>query len=297
MATGEMGISVRDAMVPVKAGQSFMEAVRNLGVSAVELEVKIDLTCPAVQISGRPASVADARSIAELRHTLADGGIRPTALLVATDFSGPQAEAHVGWAASVVRAAAALGAPVIRIDPLTADRALPAEVVRERFVRRTAELLEQTAGAGVDLGIENHGPIANDPAFLDAVFAALPDPRLGLTLDTGNFYWFGFSLEEMYGLIDRYGPRAKHTHLKSINYPPDLANRRRPVGIDYGKYCCSLTEGNIDLARVVRSLRNAGYRRDLCIENESLGKLPAELRAAALRADVEALTTALRAKR
>ena len=167
------------------------------------------------------------------------------------------------WAVTAVGAAGQLGAPVIRIDPLTADRALPAEVVRERFVRRVAELLDQTAGVEVDLGIENHGPIANDPSFLDAVFASLPDPRLGLTLDTGNFYWFGFALGELYQLIDRYAPRARHTHLKNINYPADLANRKRDMGIDYGKYCCSLDEGNIDLHRVIRSLHRRIHARSV----------------------------------
>lgn len=289
MAASDLDISVRDAMIPVAEGESFFDAVRGIGVAAIELEIREDLSCPALPI----ASIKDTASIQSLRKTFADEGIRISALLLATDFSGPKAETHVAWAARVVEAAAELGVPVIRIDPLTADRALAAEVVQERFTRRVSQLLELTRGLPVDLGMENHGPIANDPAFIDGVFASIPDPRLGLTLDTGNFYWFGFSLDELYGLIDRYAFRAKHTHFKSINYPPELRAQRRPVGVDYGKYCCSLDEGNLDLIRIVGSLRRAGYRRDLCIENESLGKHPPVMRATLLQRDARALADAI----
>jgi sugar phosphate isomerase/epimerase len=119
------------------------------------------------------------------------------------------------------------------------------------------------------------------------------DPRLGLTLDTGNFYWYGVPLDELYGLIERFAPRAKHTHLKSINYPPELANARRETGAGYKEYCCALDEGNIDLPRVVRSLRTAGYDRDLCVENESLFKHPPEAKLDVLRRDVAAARAAI----
>ncbi len=289
MVASDMGISIRDAMIPVAEGGSFFDAVRGIGVSAVELEIREDLTCPAFPAE----SIKDVASIRSLRKAFADEAMRISALLLATDFSGPCAESHVAWATRAVRAAAELGVPVIRIDPLTADRTLATDVVRERFTRHASQLLEQTRGSAVELGMENHGPLANDPAFIDGVFASIPDPRLGLTLDTGNFYWFGFSLDELYDLIDRFAARAKHTHIKSINYPPELRNQRRPVGIDYGKYCCSLDEGNLDLRRIVGSLRRAGYRRNLCIENESLGKHPPAMRAKLLERDARRSPTRL----
>ena len=122
-------------------------------------------------------------------------------------------------------------------------------------------------------GIENHGPFANDPGFLDRLLETDDAGRLGLTLDTGNYYWFGFPLDELYGLIEKYAPRVKHTHVKNINYPPDLAQRTRAIGQDYGKYCCSLNEGNLDLkrvelevfadnARAIRLYESLGFERE-----------------------------------
>ena len=289
-----MDVAIRDAMVPEAGTPEFFRGVRELGVSAVEFEVDAALATPRLLApDGQPHSAADAAGIAALGERLRREGVRASALLLATDFSGADADLYVIRAARATQAAADLGVPVVRIDPLALDKSLGRDVVLERFVRRTRQLLGNLAGATVDIGIENHGPLANDPAFLDAVFAALPDPRLGLTLDTGNFYWFGFPLDELYALIERFAPRVKHTHVKNINYPPALANVRREVGAGYKEHCCSLDEGNIDLRRVVKILRDAGYDRDLCIENESLFKHPPERRADVLRRDVAAVRAAI----
>jgi sugar phosphate isomerase/epimerase len=137
--------------------------------------------------------------------------------------------------------------------------------------------------------LENHAFLSNDPAFLNTVFAAVPDPRFGLTLDTGNFYWFGHPLDELYPLFEKYAPRIKHTHIKSIHYPPEKARERRPVGWEYSQHSCPLDEGDIDLKRVVQILRDAKYDRTLCIENESLGKFPEAERKNVIKRDVAAL--------
>lgn len=290
-----MDVAIRDAMVSAAAGdRDFFEVLREIGAAAVEIEVGFDYFRPQLrQGGGAEHSLVYDAHVGSLRRWLDDQGVRPSALLVNTDFSGPQADAHVRWAVRVVEIARQLGAPVVRIDPLTRDKAVSADEARDNFIRRVARVLEETAGSGVDLGVENHGPFANDPAFLDAVFDAVPDPRLGMTLDTGNFYWFGYPLSELYRLLERYAPRAKHTHVKNINYPADLAESRRPVGLEYARYCCALDEGNIDLRRVVRILRSAGYDRDLCVENESLGKVPPDQKVDVLRRDVRAARRAI----
>jgi sugar phosphate isomerase/epimerase len=291
-----MDVAIRDAMVTAAVAEPgrFFDTLRAIGVSAVELQVEPDFTTPhARRADGTPFRLADAAGVAGFRDRLGAEGVRPAALLVNTDFSGPDADDHVKWAARVVHLARELGCPVVRIDPLARDKSVTADQALANFIRRTRLLLDRTANTGVDLGVENHGFHANDPAFLDALFAALPDSRLGLTLDIGNFYWFGFALSELYALLERYAPRAKHTHAKNINYPKGLAETRRPVGQDYGKYCCALDEGNIDLRRVVGILRDAGYDRSLCIENEALGKAPAGERVEVLRRDVQAVRAAM----
>lgn len=185
-----------------------------------------------------------------------------------------------------------LGVPVVRIDPWTAADDMPAQAIIDTFIGRAKELLRKTADTGVDLAMENHGKIFNDPRILDRVLEAIPDPRFGLTLDTGNLYWWGQPVEEVYRLIERFAPRAKHTHVKNIKYPQELAGTRREIGFEYKQYCCPLGDGNLDLRRMVSLLDQAGYRRDLCVEDESLFKVSPEAKLGVLKQDVVALREA-----
>lgn len=282
--TERNGVSIRDQMVPVRSGESFAEAFRTIGADSIECAVGADGS-----VASLGGSLNDPNAIARFSGQAQAQGIRVTALLLATDFSAEAADAQVEWAARMIQAAAALNVPVVRIDPWTASRELPEKTVIDNSIRRAGELLRRTAGTGVDLGMENHGQVFNNPQVLDAVLQALPDDRFGLTLDTGNLYWWGHTVDEVYALIERYAPRAKHTHIKNINYPPELAHRRREVGYEYKTYCCPLDEGNLDLKRIVDLLRQHGYRRPLCVEDESLFKVPENEKLDILRHDVQSL--------
>jgi sugar phosphate isomerase/epimerase len=154
-----------------------------------------------------------------------------------------------------------------------------------RYTAAVREVLSRTAGSPVAVGMENHGPQGNEPEFLAGVLDAVPDPRLGLTLDTGNFYWSGQPLTELYRIYARFAPRVRHTHVKSIAYPPEERERRRETGWKYGEYASPLARGDIDFPRVVKLLRDAGYDGSLTIENESFGRFPAADRPGVLISD------------
>jgi sugar phosphate isomerase/epimerase len=128
---------------------------------------------------------------------------------------------------------------------------------------------------------------------MDGVLQRVDSPRLGLTLDLGNWYWFGHPLSTVYEIYAKYGPRTVHTHVKSIRYPQELREQQREIGYRYGEYCCPLDEGDLDFARAIRILRENGYDGDLVIEDESLGKFPPEERAGVLRRDVATLRRAM----
>lgn len=292
-----MDVAIRDAMVPKVEGRTFFQLLRETGVSSIEIELSEHAVTPHVlDPEGKPYKYDTAKATLRLKQRLDDEGVRCAAVLMATDLAGEHAERHVNWVGEGLETADLLKAPVVRIDPLASDRSLPPQRVRDRFVDRVTEVLGKApfrTALPADLGIENHGPFANDPAWLDYVLAALPHPQVGLTLDTGNFYWFGFPLESVYELVEKYAPAAKHTHLKNINYPPEVAAHRRETGYEYKQYCSPVHEGNLDLVRVVRSLRGAGYERDLCVEDESLFKHPPEARVDVLRREVEAVGAAL----
>ena len=59
---------------------------------------------------------------------------------------------------------------------------------------------------GVTFAVENHSHTTNDPAFLTALLDGVGSKRLGLTLDIGNFYWFGHPLGKVYELCETFAP-------------------------------------------------------------------------------------------
>jgi sugar phosphate isomerase/epimerase len=155
------------------------------------------------------------------------------------------------------------------------------------FAKCMKKVLDATSSSNVALGIENHGFQGNDPDFLDGVLASVGSNRVGLTMDIGNFYWAGHPLEKVYKIHEHFAPVTKHTHVKNIAYPEDVRNTQRQLGWEYGKYVCPLPDGDIDIAKVVGILKKAGYKGDLNIEDESLGKFSQEEKAKVLKRDVD----------
>lgn len=284
-----MYIAVRDATVPVPAGKTIFHSLRDLGIGSIEIDVRMDGSTPSIPgTSGGTCSIKDAESVRALKLRLGSERVTACALLLATDYSSADADKHVEWSIQAVRAAKELGCPAVRIDTATRSK-ISMEDSRDLFIKNIRKVLDATKDTGIDLGIENHGTISNDPAYLDGVFAAVGDSRLGMTLDTGNFYWYGHPISDLYKLLERFAPKAKHTHIKNINYPKEMADTKRQIGYEYGKYCSPLDEGNIEMKKVVQILKKAGYTRGLCIENEALGKYPENERMNILKRDAEAL--------
>jgi sugar phosphate isomerase/epimerase len=174
---------------------------------------------------------------------------------------------------------------------------VPQKMSRAEFLPFSIETLRKvlagTEATGVRFAIENHGHTTNDPEFLTPLFQGVGSNRLGLTLDTGNFYWFGHPLAKVYELYETFAPRVRHTHCKSIRYPEAEREKKRAVGWEYAKYNCPIYEGDINFRRVVKILRGAGYAGDLCVEDESLGRFPAEERGGILAKEIRHLKECL----
>jgi sugar phosphate isomerase/epimerase len=282
-----MYCSVRDCMVAVDEFSSPVEGMRHLGVEAMEIELPKDLRVHAMDSKDKIALASDQDARAYKKHL--DGlGIRPIAFLTACDFSVGDDEANTRWVARAIELADILGMPAIRIDSaMSRERELDFGARVDIFARGLGTVLERTKGCRVALGIENHGYQGNNLAFQLNVYKAVGSDRLGSTVDTGNFYWRGYPLSEVYGILTILAPYAKHTHLKNIKYPVEVRETTREGGWKYEKYVSPIDEGDIDHARVLRILADAGYEGDICLEDESLGHYkPGKERIAVLERDV-----------
>ena len=281
--------SVRDCIV-LAAWPSIKEGLDALGFGAVELEFARDKTVHAMKpVDGKDRFKLDTPAgLDEFRRHEDATGICVSALLMSNNFGSDDLEGETNWTIAALNSAYALGIPVVRIDAIMhgkEDRPLDQNV--QVFADAMARILDATADTNVDMGIENHGAQGNRPEFLDEVLRRVHSPRVGVTIDTGNFYWWGHPLSRVYEIIEHFAPHCKHTHAKNIQFPPEKRDVQREIGWEYGKYVSPLREGDVDHKRVVQILKAAGYNRDLCLEDESLGRWPREEWQAVLERDAD----------
>jgi sugar phosphate isomerase/epimerase len=258
-------------------------AMKAIGVSGVELTVDEKLACPALLHPTKKYSLDAPDNMRALKDDMAQAGAAFPAILMHNRFD-ERLEDELAWMKKLVKVAPEIGVDVIRIDVVS--RKIKGDEFLPFAIKTCKQLCEVAQGTPIRYGIENHGATTNDPAFLEKLFDGVGSPKLGLTLDTGNFYWFGHPLDDIYKICEKFGRRVFHTHCKSIKYPDDQKNQRRKMGWEYAKYTCPVYEGDVDYKRVVTILRRAKYAGDLCIEDESLRKFPENERLEVLRKEV-----------
>jgi len=276
-------LSCRDTLLKEMKKPDSWSAMKELGVTGVEVEVNPDMACPVLYHPNKKYSLDTELNIELLRDDLQKNGLVITSFLMHNRLD-ERLEQEIEWTKKLVVAAEKLAVKVIRID------VVPRSIKRQEFlpfaVKACAKLCEIVKETQIRYGIENHGNTTNDPDFLDKLFEGVGSSRLGLTLDTANFYWYGHPINELYNIFERFATRIFHTHCKSIRYPDDKKNIRRPMGWEYGRYTCPVYEGDIDFHKFAAILQKAKYHGDLCLENESLGKYPEQNRAEVLKKEI-----------
>jgi sugar phosphate isomerase/epimerase len=264
-------IACRDSLLKATKEPDCWSAMKWMGVTGVEIEVNPELTCPVLYHPKKKYSLATTSDIQILKDDLSRNGLVITGFLMHNRFD-ERLEEELEWTRKLVNAAQKLDTKVIRID------VVPSRTQREEFlpfaIKACRQLCDIVEGTSIRYGIENHGSITNDPDFLQRLFDGVGSPNLGLTLDTANFYWYGHPLGELYKILERFAPRAFHTHCKSIRFPENRRNIQRPMGWEYNRYSAPIYEGDIDFGKVAEILRKVNYQGDLCLENEALGKYP-----------------------
>lgn len=288
-----MHVAVREDILRLAGYAGIVEGLNDLKLDSVEIEFFRDYSV--WDPSGwNKVSFAPADAAKTIRDLYGKKKIKICAFLLHNNFNCAEPEKEVQWVVDAIKTADALKIPAIRIDAVTkGQQEEPFETRVTRFVDCMRKALDATKASKVALGIENHGVQGNDPAFLKQVIERVGNKRLGVNMDTGNFYWNGFPLSEVYEILRSVAPFTKHTHIKNIRYPEETRQQKRANGWEYGKYVSPIYEGDIDHKRVVAILKEAGYKGPLTIEDECLGKLDAAGKKEVLRKDAEYLKNLL----
>ncbi|MBA2480330.1 MAG: sugar phosphate isomerase/epimerase [Planctomycetes bacterium] len=189
-----------------------LDAVRTAGFDAVEI-----LMIPGwIHLDARTADPVLARS------ELAARGLSPVGLHAGGVDGTDEVRlaASLEYVRSAIAFAAAIEAPLVNINAMPVPAGTARDVrtaMRARAARGFAELLPACHAAGVGLTIENHHGFQIDTIEdYDALFALVPDPALGATVDTWHFTASGISPAEA---VRALGARVRHVHVKDIGDP------------------------------------------------------------------------------
>jgi sugar phosphate isomerase/epimerase len=262
-------------------------AMRAVGLDGTEATVEPDGGLPLLARAGKSFSIAGSDRTRELGDEMKEQRKAITAFCLHNRFD-ERPDQEIELTVKTARAAAQLGIPAVRLD-IVPRKIMDQDDFLKLAVTVGRKIVEATQDLRVRFGVENHGPTTNRPEFLRRMFDGIGSRRFGLTLDIGNFYWFGHPLSRLYDIFAEFAPWVCHTHCKNIRYPEAEREKQRPMGWKYSEYCCPVYEGDIDYQRVIQVLRKAGYRGDLCLDDESLGRFPKDRRREVLKKDVEFL--------
>lgn len=244
--------------------------MRGLPLSeAIQKMVQFGAEC--TELNGRPGchpdvtweDEADYETVPQL---LADAGIVATSLGGYCDFAQADDEALEAQIAGFVaycQRAARLGIPIVRAFAGDVKEGRSLVDFEARITEAFAEVMRRIDGLEVKVAIENHGRLANDGFFLREVIEGVGSPNLGMTIDTGNFYWAGHSRQTVEGFLRILAPYTLNVHIKDVAYRDDQV-----VFVPAGR-------GIVDLPRLYTLLEANGY--DGAVVSEYEGPDPYDL--------------------
>ncbi|MFO0975313.1 MAG: sugar phosphate isomerase/epimerase family protein [Planctomycetaceae bacterium] len=184
-------------------------------------------------------------SLRALTHRL---GITISGTAIGNDFCLPEGEARqkqLQECREWIDYAAIIGAPAIRIFAGKVPSGDSEDAAIERCAAGINESLKYAATKGVFLALENHGGITATPdQMLKIIEKVDSSPWFGVNFDSGNF-----QTDDPYRDLARIAPWAVNAQIKAS---VSVSGKKQPA----------------DFPRIVKILRDAGYRGFVALEYE-----------------------------
>ena len=209
----------------------------------------------------RPAQVAVCTrvSAAEIKDMVAQAGVKISGLSTHSDLLNP--EFGVLYARKGIRYAKALGVNVVQI---TEDMYPPKWMTEQdayAVMRINLRAIAETcAENGVYLGVEQHGPYTAWIRSLTRILELVDSPWIRVNYDCGNTFLSG---EDPYAMLEAVADKVVHIHAKDISRQQADAERGKVTGTAVG---CACGDGELDWHRIVKRLKQAGFKGVLSVE-------------------------------
>jgi len=155
-----------------------------------------------------------------------------------------------------------LGFNQLRVDGGWPKDGVAEKDYRDLIVKGVSKAVEMAEKEDVYLALDNHGTVTNDIFLQTDILKTVNSRHLGANLDTMNYRWYGYPVDELSDIYRDIAPYTLHTHLKD-----GTGSRAEYKGAVLG-------EGEIPVADAIKILKDAGYDGVWCVEYE--GKEGAE---------------------
>jgi sugar phosphate isomerase/epimerase len=189
----------------------------------------------------------------------AAAGVKISGLSSHSDLLNP--EWGVLYARRGIRYARALGVNVVQI---TEDMYPPKWMTEQdayAVMRINLRAIAETcAENGVYLGVEQHGPYTARIRSLTRILELVDSTWIRVNYDCGNTFLSG---EDPYAMLEAVADKVVHVHAKDISRQQADAERGKVTGTAVG---CACGDGELDWHRIVKRLKQAGYKGVLSVE-------------------------------
>lgn len=249
----------------------FKIGVTSLGMRGLALPEAIQkmrqFGAECTELNGRPGchpdfGWQDDADFERAKTLLDEAGIVASSLGGYCDFAqldDAALEAEIDGFVGYCRRAVALSIPVVRAFAGDVKEGHSLETFAARIKEAFVEVVRRVDALPIRIGIENHGRLANDGRFLRELIETVASPKLGMTVDTGNFYWAGHPPEHVERFLQWLAPHAVNVHIKDVTY--------RDGKVVFGP----AGRGIVDLPRLFRLLAVCGYDGPVVSEYEGEG--------------------------
>ena len=195
----------------------------------------------------------------EIQDMCDAAGVKISALSSHSDLLNP--EWGVLYARRGIRYAKALGVKVVQItEDMYPPKWMTEEDAYAAMKLHLRAIAETCAENGVYIGIEQHGPYTAKVKSLTRILQLVDSPWIRVNYDCGNTFLSG---EDPYAMLEAVVDKVVHVHAKDISRKQASAERGKVTGTAVG---CACGDGEIDWHRVVKRLKQAGFKGVLSVE-------------------------------
>lgn len=264
-------VGIRDVYLPRMKLPDTWAASEAIGVQRLEVVVDKDLACPGLyEGDKKPYRIDTPENREKVVQAFKQRGMAISCFCaVIRGKDGPD-PGQVDWVVRIAEAAGEMKVPVIML-PL-GYRAKSDAAYVAKSIAFLNELVPVAKRTGVQITIENLGHYLNREEIVVPIMEGVPTDQVGLANDITNMYWFGHPVDKLYDLAEAVAPYVRYVHVKSVKYPADKKCVQRKPGWQYGKYAEPVRTGDVDFSKVIGIYAAAGFKGDLTIEDDSLGK-------------------------